>query len=232
MEITSIDLETTGTPTDEDPHAVCEIGWTKVFPATGDRWHYSDPHSLLCDPGRPVPAEAQAVHHIGDGDVAGEPPFEQQLQVLGPIDLACAHNAAFEAGFITNPNIRWICTYKVALRLWYDAPSHNLQFLRYWLGLDIDQAKGMPPHRAGPDAYVGAALMARILEEPNAPDIDTMVRWSSGPPLLHRVTFGKHRGSLWQDLPADYLSWIVNKSDLDADTKANARYRLKQRQGE
>ena len=48
-------------------------------------------------------------------------------------------------------------------------------------------------------------------------------------PLLPKVTFGKHRGQAWSELPGDYLSWLVNKSDMDADTKFTARHWLDQR---
>ena len=85
-----------------------------------------------------------------------------------------------------------------------------------------------PPHRAGPDAYLGAALIARILAA-GAASIEDMVRWSNGPALLPRINFGKHKGARWEDVPADYLRWVVDKSDLDRDVKANARHHLKQR---
>jgi exodeoxyribonuclease X len=165
-----------------------------------------------------------AVHHITDemvADAAGN------VGLIGTPDYFCAHNADYERQF-HDPGVPYICTYKVALRLWPDAPSHGLQFLRYFLGLEVDAALAAPPHRAGPDAYLGAALMVRILQE-NRVSIDDMVRWSGGPALLPRVNFGKHKGSKWEDVPTDYLDWLANKSDLDRDIKANARHHLKAR---
>lgn len=141
----------------------------------------------------------------------------------------CAHNADFERAFYTGAGVPFICTYKVALRLWPDAPSHSLQALRYWLSLPVEPEYGLPAHRAGPDSYVGAALMARILNHEDCPSLDAMVRWSNGPALLPRITFGKHKGEKWSDLPTDYLEWIVDKSEMDRDAKANARHWLKQR---
>jgi len=35
--------------------------------------------------------------------------------------------------------------------------------LRYWRNLVLDPALAMPPHRAGPDAYVTACLLAELL---------------------------------------------------------------------
>lgn len=228
MLIRVIDFETTGLPEDEGGAAICEIGWRDVE-AAPPQAVVGGGQSLLVDPGRPIPAVARAVHHIGDSDVAGAiNPTEGLLRLTeGQPTYFAAHNAKFEQAFFSGNGTPWICTYKVALRLWPDAPSHSNQVLRYWLGIDLPhEDAAMPPHRAGPDAYVTAHLLARMIAEGRA-TIDDMVRWSSGPPLLPRITFGKHRGSKWEDVPRDYLEWIVNKSDLDSDTKANARHHLK-----
>lgn len=219
--IRCIDLETTGIPTEEDPHAIVEIGWCDL-----DDDGVGIPDAVLCNPGRPVPHEAMAVHHITDDmvkDAAGT------VAVLDTPDYFAAHFADFERQFF-EPDVPFICTYKVALRVWPDAAQHNLQFLRYHLGLPTIGTLAMPPHRAAPDAYLCAVLLQRIMAEPGAPSLIDMVRWSDGPALLPRVNFGKHYGSKWEDVPTDYLDWIVNKSDMDRDIKANARHHLKARQ--
>lgn len=226
MLIRCIDFETTGIPTEEDPQAICEIGFTDVV----DGVVSFETVGMLVNPSRPMPVEAQAVHHISDADLVGAPPITDGLQLAmqGPPDFFAAHNADYEQAFFKGGDVPWIDTFKVALRLWPESPSHSQQVLRYYLGLEIFRERAAPAHRAGPDSYVCAAIMQHILADGRA-DIDQMVRWSKGAPLLHRVTFGKHKGMLWDDLPVDYLQWIANKSDMDAGTKANARHRLKQR---
>lgn len=225
-----VDFETTGMPGAEGS-AVCEVGWCDIQIMGDGSPLVGLPTAMFCNPGRLMPPEAQAVHHIASHEVAEAPALADvapRLAEDGPAFLV-AHNAKFEQHFLPNAPAPWICTYKVALRLWPDAPSHSNQVLRYFLGLDLgDGTLAMPPHRAGPDAYVTAHLFARMIED-GACTVDDMARWSSGPPLLPRITFGKHRGSRWEDAPKDYLEWIVNKSDLDSDTKANARHHLKAR---
>jgi exodeoxyribonuclease X len=223
--IRCIDFETTGIPTDADPdHAIVEIGMCDVNAIVGLPAVLSETVSVLCDPGRPIPHEAMAVHHITDDMVAGA---TGSIDVLGSPDYFAAHNADYEQKFFGTGR-PFICTWKVALRLWPEASSHGLQFLRYHLGLAPRPEECVPPHRAGPDAYLCAVLMERILEDGRA-SLDDMVRWSSGPALLPRITFGKHKGSKWEDAPTDYLDWIVNKSDMDRDVKANAKHHLKAR---
>lgn len=223
--IRCIDFETTGIPSEADPdHAIVEIGMCDVMVTNGFPSVLSDTVSVLCNPGRPIPHEAMAVHHITDDMVSDA---TGTIDVLGSPDYFAAHNADYEQKFFGTGR-PFICTWKVALRLWPEASSHGLQFLRYHLGLSPRPEECVPPHRAGPDAYLCAVLMERILEDGRA-SLDDMVRWSSGPALLPRITFGKHKGSKWEDAPTDYLDWIVNKSDMDRDVKANAKHHLKAR---
>lgn len=226
MFIRVFDFETTGVPTNEQRHAICEVGWCDIVDG-----RIGEPHSFLINPGRPIPIEATAVHHITDAMVAGAPPPDVACRALsmGNPDVFFAHNADFEREFFGGEPLA--CSYKIALRFWPEAEKHSNQFLRYFFGFELDRAKTEPPHRAGQDAYVTAHIVARIMEEAAARGIsmDEMIRWSKGPALLPRIPFGKHRGSRWEDLPTDYLRWIVDKSDLDRDAKANARHHLKQR---
>lgn len=237
MLIRSIDFETTGFVKPEKLSGVCEVGWADLMVLDSNRDPDSEwliahfPTSVICDPGIPVDPEARAIHHISDEEIANgdHPTLAFGALMEHGRDYFCAHNADHEREYFDGGGTPFICTYKVALRLWPDAPSHSLQVLRYWLPLHLDQDMGLPAHRAGPDAYVGAVLMAEILAHPNAPDLDTMVRWSNGPALRPRINFGKHRGERWENVPLDYLRWIVDKSDLDGDVKANARHWIKQR---
>jgi exodeoxyribonuclease X len=221
-----IDFETDGMPPDA---RICEVGWCDMHTFDSDAPTIGDPVAMLVNPNRPMPPEARAIHHISDTDLAGTPAIEAGLMRLSKDspEVFVAHNAAFEKNFFTGGSASWICTLKVARRLWPECPNHTNQCLRYWLGLKIDEALAMPPHRAGPDAYVTAFILLEML--PLA-SIDQMIEWSSAPSLLPRVTFGKHRGQAWSALPPDYLSWLVNKSDMDADTKFTAQHWLQQRQ--
>lgn len=228
MKIRVIDFETTGMP--EDCARICEVGYTDLLIGSNGKINIAPGRAFLCNPGVPMPPEAQAVHHIGDIELSDKPASENVLPHVFDCnaDFYAAHNADFERQFCTAPK-PWICTYKVALRIWPEAKAHNNQYLRYFLPLELgDESLAMPPHRAGPDAYVTAYLLAKEIESGKA-SIEDMARWSNGPALLPRVNFGKHKGSKWEDLPTDYLQWITDKSDMDRDIKANARHWLKVR---
>ena len=93
-----LDTETTGL----DPalgHRVIEIAAIELSNdlPSGEFFH------RLLDPGRPVPAEATAIHGFGDADLAGQPRFAEVapefLAFLGEAPII-AHNAPFDFGFI------------------------------------------------------------------------------------------------------------------------------------
>lgn len=221
-----IDFETTGMPPGA---AICEIGYCDVRTYEVDPAVIFMPEGMLVNPKRPMPPEARAIHHISDQDLANCPSIDTGLITLNNpnVDVFVAHNMAFEREFFTGGERDWICTLKVARRLWPECPSHTNQCLRYFLGIELEDELAMPPHRAAPDAYVTAHILLHALN--SGTRVEDMIEWSSGPSLLPRVTFGKHRGTAWSALPGDYLSWIVNKSDMDADTKFTARHWLEQR---
>jgi exodeoxyribonuclease X len=235
MLIRCVDLETGGDAA--EGHGVCEVGWCDVIVRPADRPAVGVPYSLLTYPGRPMSVEARAVHHITDeaaklSGAAMEAGFAALLDARraddqpGRPDYFAAHHADGDREFF-KADVPWICTWKAALRIVPDAPGFGLQVLRYYLELPCDGVTASPAHRAGPDAYVLAHLTARLIEIGGA--IEDMARWSTGPALLPRVTFGKHQGKKWEEVPTDYLDWIIEKSDMDRDVKANARFHLRKR---
>jgi exodeoxyribonuclease X len=233
MRLRVIDIETTG---ETPPAEIIEFGRADVHDADGS-WHVDRPMARLYRPLCAIPPETMAVHHLTDKDFTPDTPDcspeRVGLAVWGDEtpDVPVAHNCGFEQLFVaaaqTGP-LSWICTYKVALRLWPDAPKHSNQVLRYWLGLDLDAAQAMPPHRAGPDAWVTAHLLLRMLEQVT---VAQMIRWTAEPKQLPAIPFGKHRGLKWADLPADYLQWLVRQADMDPDVLWCARQEMARQAG-
>lgn len=225
-----IDYETTGLPENAGAEVI-ELGRVDVdlqSMTVGNLWR------SFASPTGPIPPEVKAVHHIIEGDVAGAPSLSNLWSSFwegcGSDDVLAAHNAAFEQHFHPGDGRAWIDTYKCALMIWPDAPAHNNQTLRYWLDLDSSPAfsreLAMPPHRALPDAYVTAHILLRMLAECSVPDL---VSVSGKPALLNKVSFGKHRGMKFSEVPADYLQWIRDKSDMNEDVKFTAAHWLQAR---
>ncbi len=207
-----IDLETTGDSFVNG--GVVEVGWQDLTPE-GATWALDGaPGSLLVNPGWPISPATSAVHHIVDEDVAAAPRWDDLapgiLRSEGVLALA-AHRAAFEKRWCLSRltgGARWICTYKCALRLWPEAPTHSNQGLRYWrrpAGLDRDT--GLPAHRAGPDAYVTARHLRDMLAEAT---VAQLLAWSEQPALLVRVPHGALRGRRWKELDDAQLEQVLS----------------------
>jgi exodeoxyribonuclease X len=233
-----VDLETTGLKPPEA--AICEIGWTDILLDTDlagqTDWTLNGPQYLYVDPGRPIPPEARAVHHISDRDVAGEMSPDVGLQALmrGAPEVFVAHNSIYDRQFFAGGETPWICTRKVAMRLWPDAPNHQNQTLRYWLDIDgqyhFMPDRAQPSHRAGPDTYVTAHLVLKALESTT---VTQMIEWTNQPSLLPgAIHFSKHKGTPWSKLDSGFLQWCLRQPDMDTDVKFTARYWLNRRRSD
>lgn len=213
-----IDFETTGL---RSSSGIMEIGITDLV-WEGKSIEITDPKQWYTNPGIECEIGARAIHHITDDMIEGAPHPSVILQDLATgVDFFAAHNAKFDKQFY-NPTKPWICTMKVAQNLYPMAESYKNQYLRYFLGLEIDRAKADPPHSAGPDTYVTAHILRRQmidLVKQGKPFVETLIAWSNSARLLKEVAFGKHKGKTWEHMvqfESSYCNWVLdNTSDDD-----------------
>jgi len=226
------DFETTGF---EPPAKVIEVGLVDLT-LLGEAWGVTEQLSWLCY-ATEIPPENRAVHHIRVEELAGQPPFGplSVYQAAGgkEPDVIAAHNMAFEAQWLESPPHKpRLCTYKAALRVWPDAPSHGNFALAYWLEdqgrVTLHEIAGQQAHRAGPDAYATALILRELLKHATA---NEMVAWTKEPKLLPTCPIGKFRGKPWGDVEGGFLNWMLKQDDMEADLKWNARRELDRRMG-
>jgi len=211
-----LDTETTGTGPDD---RLCQI----AFKPQGG--------SAVCElfnPGIPISIDAMSIHHITNKMVQDKPRFKgsRAYQSLTNLlenagNVLIAHNAKFDVNMLNREGIypsKVICTIKLARYLDKNGviPKYNLQYLRYYLGLEIKASA----HDALGDILVLEAVFNRIntkfkengLKEP----VQEMIRISNNPILIPRMPFGKHKGILFSEIPPDYLQWLLT-TELDED---------------
>jgi exodeoxyribonuclease X len=229
LKIRIFDVETTGV--DAKEHRVIEIAAYDLAPDGA----ITRVGSHLVQPGRKIPPEASAVHHLIDADLVGAALFGVVWGAHFAVDapsVSAAHNCEFEQAYLPTPEgTAWICTYKAALRAWPDAPGHNNQTLRYWLGLDskegFDRSLASMAHRAEPDTYVTAWILRELLKSAS---IETLIGWTKEPKIFPKISFGKHRGAKWAELPSDYLRWLAEgQHQMEADWRYGAKIELQRR---
>ena len=108
MTVRCIDIETTGTdPAHDAIIEIASVDLQRDGTITNQR-------TTLVVPDIPVPAEASAVHHLIDADLAAAPQLDQVIDQFKRADAYIAHNCAFERSFLDRyfGDTIWVCTYK------------------------------------------------------------------------------------------------------------------------
>lgn len=118
---------------------------------------------------------------------------------------------------------------KCARRAWPDLSSFGNQFLRYHLGIDLPNDLAMPPHRAGPDAFVTAHVLNVLLQDHS---VEKLVEWTALPLFYPRVPMTAHKGKLWSEVEYGLLTWFTKQDFVDQDIKFAAREEMKRRDAE
>lgn len=235
------DLETLGMA---PPLAVIELGWHSLELVDDGSFNMHGAMSGSClfgiPEGQVMSSDNRAVHHIDPAEIEGFPLFdvaEWGGPALNDAEYAFAHNADFEQQWLAPLGLPWICTYKVALRLLPDAPSHGNQALKYELGIG-DAPAHHPPHRALPDTIVTALVLEQLVhlactrnpELSHREVLDRMVQISREPRLLPRCPIGQEwKGRKWHEVDSGFLQWMLRQATMEADLKWNAERELTRR---
>ncbi|YAP79637.1 exodeoxyribonuclease X [Xenorhabdus stockiae] len=194
----------------------------------GNAINYMEKQSHFVNPQQPISVGAMAIHHITDEMVANSPLIEDVIAKYKGADFLVAHNAAFDSRMMPEMDAPFICTLKLAKRLWPDMESHSNQYLRYALKLDVFVPDGLHAHRALYDCIVTAALFKRIKDESDWSD-EEMLEISHQPSLLHKFRFGKHKGMTFEEVKktnSSYFTWLLKQPDIDPDIEFTLNYWL------
>ena len=241
-----IDTETTGIGAED---RLCQLAF--IAKENGE---ITETYNELFNPGMKIPPDASAVTHITNKMVEGKPAFKSsdeysRLKELLEKDSSVfvAHNAKFDIGMLAKENITvpyHICTLRVARHLDPDGkiPKYNLQFLRYFLEMEIDA----PAHDALGDVMVLAELFPRLYksvakememnleldQDDNGCDrrvIDRMIEISAKPLMINSFMFGKHVGKKISDVAKTdrgYLEWLLEQKKKSEDDEEDWIYTL------
>lgn len=231
------DLETTGVNVSSD--RIVEISLVKVYP---------DGHvEELCqriNPGRPIPAEATAVHHISDKDVADKPSFEQEAARIAALfensDIAGFNSNRFDIPMLCEEfqrvgipfSLQDVKCIDVQTIFHKKEPRTLVAAYKFYCGKNLEDA-----HSASADTLATYEVFKAQLDKYGdlPKDIDGLAEYtgtgkgldvsgkiakdSKGSPVIN---FGKYRGvpveMVYRKDP-DYINWMMN-GDFPSDTKS------------
>lgn len=222
----------------------CEI-IELAFSIYGGDWQTFTQHYK---PSIPVPPLSSEKHFINDNMLADKPSFATVKDgdfpvVVNAMEYFIAHNAKYDMTAIRNnyamhnlevpakiaDNDRWICTLKLARKLYandQDMEAFRLTYLWFQLGLWQNYDRVLIPHQADSDIYMAGNLFKFLLEEmirrgiidTTAPIGPQVIAFQNEPVILASWPFGKHKGKALKDVPKDYLEWaIMNLSSLNEE---------------
>lgn len=239
------DLETTGTNITHD--RIVEISLIKVMPDGTEI-----ERTRRINPEMPIPAEATAVHHITDEDVAQEPTFRQVAKSLAEMfagcDIAGFNSNRFDIPVLLEEFNRVNVPIDIHNARFVDVqtifhkrePRNLIAAYKFYCGGDLEEA-----HSANADTRATLeVLKAQLDHYPDLPnDIVALSEYSShnrnvdfAGRLIYDdnnteiINFGKHKGRPAEEIlrkEPGYYSWIM-QGDFPQNTKdAFARIRLR-----
>ena len=223
MKLIVVDTETSDLP--ERGGQLLELAWMTL---KDPDWKITSAYETYVQYSGPIDPRAQASHHIRAdcliaerGAITREKAIIHLLNEIEPDSYIVAHNVDFDSKLLPEVSRPWVCTYRISKHIWPEAPAHSNQVLRYWLGVkpDLSMApsiKSRQPHQALYDVATTVGILQKMLEQ-HSPE--ELYKITVGPHLLKAITFGKHKGTNFTDIPIDYLMWLRGQPELERDLK-------------
>ena len=216
-----LDTETTGLNPQTDQ--VIELGMVlfEFDPELGTVHQVLSVFDELEDPGRPIPPETTAVHHITDEMVRGKRIDDAVVErLLKNVSVVIAHNAAFDRPFVEQrwpvfESKQWACSIKDIDWKAEGLGSAKLEYLMQTLGIFYEA------HRAETDCWALLELLNANLPQSQQPALLHLLETLNQPQVRLYATGSpfdskdllKARGYRWDP---DKRSWHRSMSSQQA----------------
>ena len=205
------DTETTG----RNEPVLIEAAWVE----TPDL-HTLDVTRKFCqryNPGKPIETGALATHHILDEELADCPPADT-FRLPDGVDFLVGHSVDYDWEVIRKPDVKRICTYAMAKKIWPDADSLSQSALMYRLASDRVKVRDAlkEAHSALADIRFCRFILKQIIRQVQPDSWEALWKFSEQARVPESMPFGKHRGVAIGALPKDYVRWALgNLTDMD-----------------
>lgn len=232
------DVETTGVTDDSD---IIELSMS--YP-TGIDNQLDDIANFTSrfNPTHPVPPDASAIHYITTNELINEPDYKSMAititELFSQKTYYVGHNVQFDRRMLIENHNRsdcssvifenddsWICTLKLAKKLFAEDPEFkNLTLSYLWFKFELykDSNVKISPHSAKDDVYMCYKVLAHLLNiavergmvDPSKEIGRQLTDITNSPTLYKAVPIGKYKGTVMEEVPMDYIVWMLANSDM------------------
>ena len=169
----------------------------------------------------PIELGAMATCHILESDIADKPSYEV-FRLPENTEYLIGHNIDYDIQAIklcdSSINVKGICTLALARMVWDELETHNLTAMYYnVMSADLEKARKhlRNAHNARWDIYFTGVVLQAIVEKLAIKDMNSLYQMSEIARIPKRITFGKHKGELIDELPDSYIDWLLKQPELD-----------------
>ena len=190
-----------------------------------------------------VPPEASAIHFITNEDLVDCGAYTDSVPTINELmstrRFFVGHNVSFDRLKLIENHDRsgqpmpaelqdedaWICTLRFAKKMFgEDLSFKNFTLTYLWFKFELYKECNyqIKPHSAEDDVFMCYKVLEKLLEiSVEAGIIDTsydigsqIVNYCNQPTEFKVMPFGKHKGMPMNELPLNYMEWMIEKSDI------------------
>lgn len=168
----------------------------------------------------PIKYGAMATHHILENDIADKPSYDT-FRLPADTQILIGHNIDYDIRAVQrcdhDVNVKGICTLALARMAWDKLDSHALSACYYYVMENKEVARKhlRHAHNAKADIYFTGVILQALVEKLGIKDMNSLYQMSEIARIPKRMTFGKHKGELIDELPDSYIEWLLKQPDLD-----------------
>ena len=165
------------------------------------------------NPGKPISLGALATHHIMDEELVNCP-ASSSFRLPAGTKYLIGHNIDFDWVTIGKPKVKRICTLALARSLWPDLDSRTQSALLYHFERDTARDQLRNAHSALADVWICSKIVGQIIDKLHPVSLDAFWEMSEKARIPKVMPYGKHKGELISQMPADYKQWMLRQDNV------------------
>lgn len=168
----------------------------------------------------PISFAAMAVHHILESDIADKPSYDT-FKAPEDCEYLIGHNIDYDIKVLQLSDKEFkpkaICTLALSRMAWPQAEAHNISALIYMLSEGSAGARDRirNAHNAKADICLTATILKNICGKLAIRDMASLFQMSEIARIPKIITFGKYKGTPINEIPKDYVQWLLRQNDID-----------------